>query len=174
MAKPPFPVNPQRVNPLVNFKFRVQWDGRYVAGVSKVSMLKRTTEVIKHRHGGDASTFIKSPGRTDFDAVTLERGVTLDTAFQQWVNKCWQYGAGSGKEVSLKDFRKHINIHVLNEAGQITLGYKLYRCWVSEYQAIGDLDANANAILVQHIKLETEGWEIDKSIKEKPEPSYPG
>jgi phage tail-like protein len=174
VPKPMFPVNPQRVDPYKNFKFRVQWDGSYVAGVSKVSMLKRTTEVIKHRHGGDMSTFVKGPGRTDFDAVTLERGVTQDTAFQEWVNKCWKYGASLGAEVSLKDFRKHINIHVMNEAGQLVLGYKLYRCWVSEYQAIADLDANANAVLIQHIKIENEGWEIDKSIVEQPEPVLPG
>jgi phage tail-like protein len=174
MSKPPFPVNPHRHDPYKNFKFRVQWDGKYVAGVSKVSMLKRTTEVIKHRHGGDLSTFIKSPGRTDFDAITIERGVTQDKSFQEWVNKCWKYGAALGKEVSLKDFRKHINIHVLNEAGQTVLGYKVYRCWVSEFQVIGDLDANANAVLIQHIKIENEGWEVDKSIKEKPEPSFPG
>ena len=120
------------------------------------------------------STFVKGPGRTDFDAVTLERGVTQDVAFQTWVNKCWQYGASLGAEVSLKDFRKHINIHVLNEAGQTVLGYRLYRCWVSEFQAIADLDANANAVLIQHIKIENEGWEIDKSIVEPQEPVLPG
>ncbi len=42
-----FPVNPTRFDPYKNFKFRIKWDGAYIAGVSKVSALKRTTEVIE-------------------------------------------------------------------------------------------------------------------------------
>src|SRR5438309_7320748 len=70
-----FSVNAQRFDPYKNFKFRVKWDGRYVAGISKVSMLKRTTEVVKHREGGDPSSSRKSPGRTEYEAVTLEREI---------------------------------------------------------------------------------------------------
>ena len=131
-----FTANPQRFDPYKNFKFRVKWDGKYVAGVSKCGMLKRTTEVVKHREGGDPSSSRKSPGRTEFDAITLERGVTHDVAFEQWANKVWQIGAGLGAEVSLKDFRKDITIEIYNEAGQLAIAYKVYRCWVSEYQAI--------------------------------------
>ncbi len=167
-----FTVNPQRFDPYKNFKFRVKWDGRYVAGVSKVGMLKRTTEVIKHRNGGDPSTPRKSPGRNDFDAITLERGVTNDTEFEKWANKVWQIGAGLGAEVSLKDFRKDVIIEVYNEAGQLALAYKVYRAWVSEFQSLPDLDANANAIAIQHIKLENEGWERDQSVPEPSEPSF--
>jgi phage tail-like protein len=166
-----FSVNPQRFDPYKNFKFKVKWGGRYVAGVSKVSMLKRTTEVVKHREGGDPSTTRKSPGRTDFDAITLERGVTHDREFETWANKVWNLGAGLGAEVSLKDFRKNMIIEVYNEAGQKVLAYKVFRCWVSEYQAFPDLDANANAVAIQHIKLENEGWERDASVTEPTEPT---
>jgi phage tail-like protein len=167
-----FSVNPQRFDPYKNFKFRVKWDGKYVAGVSKVGGLKRSTEVVKHREGGDPSSSRKSPGRTEYDAITLERGVTQDTAFEQWANKIWDYGAGLGAEVSLADFRKDILLDLYNEAGQLVISYKIYRCWVSEYQAMPDLDANANAVAIQHIKLENEGWERDDSVLEPVEPSF--
>jgi phage tail-like protein len=166
-----FVVNTNRFDPYKNFKFRVKWDGRYVAGISKVSMLKRTTEVVKHRDGGDPSTSRKSPGRTEFDAISLERGVTHDTDFEAWAAKVWRVGAGLGAEVSLKDFRKDIIIDFYNEAGQLAISYKVYRCWVSEYQALPDLDANANAVAIQHIKLENEGWERDTAVTEPAEQS---
>ena len=167
-----FSVNPQRFDPYKNFKFRVKWDGKYVAGVSKVGALKRTTEVVKHREGGDPSSSRKSPGRTEYDPITLERGVTHDVEFEQWANKVWNFGSGLGAEVSLKDFRKNIIIEMYNEAGQLVLAYKVYRCWVSEWQAQADLDANANAVLIQHIKLENEGWERDYEVAEPTEQSF--
>mgnify|MGYP003375276734 FL=1 len=167
-----FTVNAQRFDPYKNFKFRVKWDGRYVAGISKVSALKRTTEVVEHREGGDPSSGRKSPGRSKFEAITLERGVTHDTNFEQWANKVWNLGSGLGSEVSLKDFRKDMIIEVYNEAGQLALAYKVFRCWVSEYQALPDLDANANAVAIQHIKLENEGWERDYEVSEPAEPSF--
>ncbi len=167
-----FSVNAQRFDPYKNFKFRVKWDGRYVAGVSKVGALKRTTEVVKHREGGDPSSSRKSPGRTEYDAISLERGVTHDMAFEQWANKIWQIGVGLGSEVSLKDFRKDIILELYNEAGQNVISYKIYRCWVSEFQAMPDLDGNANAVAIQHIKLENEGWERDTSVVEPSEPTF--
>jgi len=167
-----FTVNSQRFDPYKNFKFRVKWDGRYVAGISKVSSLKRTTEVVEHREGGDPSSARKLPGRSKFEAITLERGVTHDSNFEQWANKVWNLGSGLGSEVSLKDFRKDLIIEVYNEAGQLALAYKVFRCWVSEYQALPDLDANANAIAIQHIKLENEGWERDYEVGEPAEPSF--
>ncbi|HKP11592.1 MAG TPA: phage tail protein [Blastocatellia bacterium] len=167
-----FTVNAQRFDPYKNFKFRVKWDGKYVAGVSKVSSFKRTTEVVKHREGGDPSSSRKSPGRTEYEAITLERGVTHDKEFEQWANKVWNFGAGLGAEVSLKDFRKDIIIEVYNEAGQLAIAYKVFRCWVSEYQALSDLDANANAVAIQHIKLENEGWERDIEVQEPTEPTF--
>jgi phage tail-like protein len=166
-----FTVNSTRFDPYKNFKFRIKWDGQYVAGVSKCGMLKRTTEVVKHREGGDPSTSRKSPGRTEYDAITLERGVTCDTAFEQWANKVWNLGAGLGSEVSLKDFRKDIILDVFNEAGQKAISYKVLRCWPSEYQALPELDANANAVAIQHLKLECEGWERDLSVTEPTEPT---
>ena len=167
-----FNVNVTRFDPYKNFKFRVKWDGRYVAGVSKMSALKRTTEVVTHRHGGDPSSSRKSPGRTEFEAVTLERGVTHDIDFEQWANKVWNFGSGLGAEVSLKDFSKDIILEVYNEAGQVALAYRIFRCWVSEYQSLPDLDANANAVAIQHLKLENEGWERDTSVTEPTEPTF--
>ena len=166
-----FSVNAKRHDPYKNFKFRVKWDGKYVAGLSKVGALKRTTEVVKHREGGDPSSSRKSPGRTEFDAISLERGVTHDLAFEQWANKVWQLNGGA-TEISLQDFRKDLILDVFNEAGQKVISYKIYRCWVSEYQALPDLDANANAVAIQHIKLENEGWERDVSVVEPEEPTF--
>lgn len=171
-----FSVNSARFDPYKNFKFRVSWgdkNNRYVAGLSKMGALKRTTEVVTHREGGDPSSSRKSPGRSEYDAITLERGVTHDTAFEEWANKVWNFGAGAEAEVSLADFRKDIIIDVFNEAGQRVLSYKVYRCWVSEYTALPEFDANANAVAIQSIKLENEGWERDTDVTEPTEPTLP-
>jgi phage tail-like protein len=173
-----FSVNAQRFDPYKNFKFRVKWDGRYVAGVSKVSALKRTTEVVEHREGGDPSTSRKSPGRTKYEPITLERGVTHDLEFEKWANKVWDYGSAQAEadqrtqEMSLKDFRKDLIIDLFNEAGQKVISFQVYRAWVSEYQALPDLDANANAVAIQTLKLEHEGWDRDVEVTEPEEPSF--
>lgn len=167
-----FSVNAQRFDPYKNFKFRVRWDGKVVAGISKVGALKRMTEVVEHREGGDPSSSRKSPGRTKYEAIMMERGVTHDREFEQWANKVWNYGSGLGAEVSLKNFRKDIIIEMYNEAGQLAIAYKVYRCWVSEFQALPDLDANANAVAIQSIKLENEGWERDVEVAEPAEPRF--
>ena len=166
-----FTVNPQRYDPYKNFKFRIKWDGRHVAGISQCSGLRRTTEVIQHREGGDPSTSRKSPGPTEYAPIVLERGVTHDTAFEQWANKVWNLGAGLGAEVSLKDFRKDITLELYNESGQLVMAWKIYRCWVSEYQIVPDLDANVGSVALERIKLENEGWERDKEVSEPEEPS---
>ena len=147
-------------------------NGVYVAGVSKVSALKRTTEVIEHRDGGSPSSPHKTPGRTKFEPITLERGVTHDKEFEQWANKVWNLGSGLGLEVSLKDFRRDLIVELLNEAGQVAIAYRIYRAWVSEFQAQADLDANANATLIQSLKIEHEGWERDFDVIEPGEPSF--
>ena len=168
-----FTANPNRFDPYKNFKFRVKWDGRYVAGISKISALKRTTEIVEHREGGDPSTSRKSPGRTKYEAITLERGVTHDLEFEQWANKVWNFGAGLGSQVSLADFRKNVILDMFNEAGQKVISYTVKRCWVSEYQSLPDLDANANAIAIETIKLENEGWERDTGFTPGEEQSVP-
>lgn len=160
-----FSVNTNRFDPYKNFKFRIKWDGKYVAGISKIGALKRTTEVVEHREGGDPSTVRKSPGQEKFEAITLERGVTHDPEFEKWANKVWNFDSGIGA-VSLNDFRKDIIIEVYNEAGQLAIAYKVFRCWVSEYQALPELDASANAIAIQTLKLENEGWERDDIVTE--------
>ena len=169
-----FTVNANRHDPYKQFKFRVKWDGRIVAGISKVSTLRRTTEVIKHREGGDQSSARLSPGLTSYEPVTLERGVTHDAEFEAWANQVWTRNASPGQEVSLKTFRKDIVLELLNEAGQVVLAYLLYRCWPSEFSALPDLDANGNAVAIQTLVLQNEGWERDTSIVEPSEPGFSG
>ena len=168
-----FTVNPHRFDPYKSFKFRAKWDGRYVLGVSKVGALKRTAEVVEHREGGDPSTVRKSPGQTKYEPITLERGVTHDEEFEKWAARVWDLGSGLGAEVSLKNFRKNMILEFYNEAGQLAIAYKIYNCWVSEYQALPDLDAAANVVAIQHIKLEHEGWERDVEVTEPDEPALP-
>jgi phage tail-like protein len=166
-----FQANPTRLDPLKNFKFRLKWDGQYVAAVSKVSSLKRTTEVITYRSGGDPSTSILSPGKQKFEAITCERGLTFDMAFHDWCGRVYNFNSALGAQVSLANFRKNIYLEFYNEAGQLAIAYKIYRCWVSEYQALPELDANGNAIAIEHIKIENEGFERDTSVTEPTEPS---
>ena len=163
-----FPVNVQRFDPYKSFKFRVKWEGRFVAGISRVSPLNRRTEVVLHREGGDPSTAHKSPGRTEYDPITLERGVTHDVEFEAWANQAWNFGGSP--EVSLRNFRKDITLELHNEAGQLVLAYRIFRCWVSDYQALPELDANAARVAFEHIVLQNEGWERDASIPEPQEP----
>ena len=167
-----FTVNPTRFDPYKNFKFKVKWDGKYVAGISKVTALKRTSELVEHREGGQPSTSRKSPGRTKYEAITLERGVTHDPEFEAWANRVWNLSGGVGAEVSLKNFRKDLRIELFNEAGQVVIAYNVRRAWVSEYQAMPDLDANANAVAIQHLKLENEGWLRDTEVSEPGEPTF--
>lgn len=164
-----FVANPQRHDPYKNFKFRVGWDGRVVAGISRISGLRRSAQVISHREGGGLSVERKSPGRMEFDPITLERGVTHDHSFESWANKVWTGAAGA--EVSLKDFRKDVRIELLNEAGQLVMAWQVYRCWPSEYVALAELDANAGAVAIEHLVLENEGWERDTSVMEPTEPA---
>lgn len=171
-------IEPGRFDPYKNFKFRVWWDNRYVAGVSKVGALKRTTEVVTHREGGDPSYVRKSPGQTKYEPITLERGVTHDLAFEKWANKVWSFENAKAsdeqrtKEVSLADFRKDVRIDVFNEAGQKVISYWVFRCWVSEFQALPELDASANAIAIENIKLENEGWQRETGYSAPDEESY--
>jgi len=160
-VQPLHTVEAQRFDPYKNFKFRLKWDGRYVAGVSKVKGLRRTSEVVTHRDGADPRSSRKLPGRTKYEPITLERGVTHDTDFERWANLVWNLGSGLGGNVSLEDFRKDITLERYDEAGQLVCAYKIFRCWVSEYQGLPDLDANANAVAIQHLKLQNEGWERD-------------
>ena len=166
-------MNPHRFDPYKQFKFRVKWDGRYVAGISRVSALKRTTDVVTHREGGDPSMVHKSPGPTHYEPIVLERGRTHDTEFEQWVNKVWNFGSGLGAEVSLADFRKDIVIELYNEAGQLVMAFKVYRCWPCEYTGLGDLGANDGAsVAIESITLQHEGWERDYEVTEPTEPTF--
>jgi phage tail-like protein len=164
MAAPQFPVNTGRFDPYKNMKFRIKWDGRIVAGVSKISALKKSTEPVTHREGGDPSTSRVSPSVWKFEPITLERGVTHDLEFEQWANKI--YNTDGDAAIDLEFFRKDLVIELLTEQAQVAMAYKVYRCWVSEYQALPELDANAHAIAIEHMVLQNEGWERDLSVPE--------
>lgn len=163
-----FSVNASRFDPYKNFRFRLKWDGKYVAGISKVSALKRTTEVVEHRSGGDPTTIRKAPGVTKYEPLTLERGVTHDLEFEAWASLVWRLNNPAGAQIALAGFRKDLLLEMHNEAGQVALVYKIYRAWVSEYNALPELDANANAVAIQSIILQHEGFERDVDV---PEPS---
>jgi phage tail-like protein len=160
-----FTVNATRFDPYKSFMFRVKWDGQYVAGLSKMSALKRTTDPVVHREGGDPSFERKSPGTSKYDAVTLERGLSHDPAFELWANLVHSLES----PISLKSFRKDITVDVFNEAGQKVLSYLLFRCWVSEFQTLPALDAATAAVAIETIKLENEGWQRDQSVTEPAE-----
>jgi phage tail-like protein len=159
-----FVVNSSRFDPYNNLRFRVKWDGRYVAGVSKVSALKMTTEVVSHREGGAPSHSRLTPATTKFEPLTLERGVTHDTDFENWANNI--YSVEAGTMLTLNNFRKDIIVDLLNEQGVVAKSYKVFRCWVSEYQALPELDANGHAVAFEHIVLQNEGWVRDLDVTE--------
>lgn len=163
---PQFSVNTNRMDPYKKFQFRVKWDGKIVAGVSKMSPLTRTTDVITHREAGDSNIDRKSPGRTHYTPIVLERGVTHDPEFEAWANLVYNKGTES---MSLKNFRKDIVIELLNEARVPAITYKVFRCWVSQFTALPELDAEANSVAIQSITIEHEGWERDTSLAEPKE-----
>lgn len=162
---PQFTVNAERFDPYKAFMFRIMWDGQYVAGVSKVSALKRTTEPVTHREGGDPSRERKSPGKTTYDAITLERGKTHAKEFEDWANQVHSLDS----PISLKSFRKDMILDVFNEANQKVLSYKIYRAWPSEYQAMPEVQAGTFGVAIELLKLEIEGFERDESVTEPAE-----
>jgi phage tail-like protein len=162
-----FVKNAHRVDPYKSYKFRVVWDGRPVLGVSKVGSLKRTTNVVTYREGGENSTNHKSPGQTEYDGLTLERGITHDTEFEKWANLVHPYAGDPAKD--LVGYKKDLVLEVMNEKGHVALRYFLHGCWVSEFTAVPDLDASANAVAVETMKIELEGWERDLDTKEPDE-----
>lgn len=127
-------VHPQSPDPYRNFKFRLSWDGRYVAGASKMSGFDRKS-------------------------ITLERGVTHDPEFERWTHGLEAFDADPTREFSLEDIRKDLIVEVCDEAGIPALAYRIRRCWVSEYQSMPDLDADANAIAITRLTLQNDGWE---------------
>lgn len=163
MARP-FEVNTHRIDPYKNFRFTVVWDKVVVAGVSKVSVLKRTTEVVSHRHGGDLSTPRLQPGASKFEPITLERGVTFAREFEDWASLAYSPEGPGG--VSLRNFRKDIVVNLHNLQGTVVRSYKVFRCWVSEYVALSELDGNANAVSFEHVVLQNEGFERDRDVRE--------
>jgi phage tail-like protein len=162
-----FSVNAHRFDPYRNFKFRIRFGNQYVAGVNKCSALKKTTEMTEWREGGDPSHSRKLVGKTSYDAITLEQGVTHDTEFEDWANLVNNFQGDA--EMSLKGFRRDITIEVNNLQGDVVMAFHVYRCWVSEYQALPELDASGNAVMIRSIKLENEGWERNLIVQEPSE-----
>lgn len=166
---PLFSVNQYRFDPYRNFRFKLKWDGEYVAGLSKCSALKKSTEVVEFREGGDPTHSRKMPGQTKFEPLTLEAGVTHSTTFEDWANLVNNFNQGD-PAMSLKNFRKdQIILDVFNLQGAKVLSYVIHRCWVSEFQALPELDASANAVMIQTLTLQNEGWERDTSVTEPTE-----
>jgi phage tail-like protein len=148
----------KHVNPYREYSFRVKWDGRIVAGITKVSALRRTTDVVEYRDGNSGAT-LKLPGAIGFDAITLERGITRDTAFAAWARLV------SGVTGAPLAFRKEVRIEVFDAHGRLALAYDVHRCWPSEYVALGPLETGSDCGLIQSLTLQNEGWERDLSIK---------
>ena len=159
-----FTVNASRLDPYKAFMFRVKWDGKYVAGMSKMSAMKRSTDPVVHRDGADPSHERKSPGKSKYDAVTFERGLTHDAEFERWANLVHPYAGDKSRD--LVHYKKELTLEVMNEKGHAALRYFLHGCWVSEFTAVPALDANANAVAVESLKIELEGWERDVDTKE--------
>jgi len=160
-----FTVNTHRRDPYKNFKFRVKWDGRFAAGVSKVSPLKRSTEVLSLREGGALSRPLRSPGKTLYAPIVLERGITHDTAFEDWANQV--HSPQGDAAVSLKDMRKDVQIELYNLSGQLVIRYNVFRAWVSDYEALPELDSQGEAMAaIERITLQHEGWERDLDVSE--------
>jgi phage tail-like protein len=166
-----FVKNAHRVDPYKTYKFRVLWDGKPVLGVSKVGQLHRTTNVVTYRAGGENSTDHKSPGRTTYDGLTLERGITHDPEFEKWANLI--HPLMGDVAMDLVHYKKELTLEVMNEKGQVALRYFLHGCWVSEFTAVPALDASANAVAVEVIKIELDGWERDPATQEPDEASAP-
>jgi phage tail-like protein len=162
-----FTVNPHRRDPYKRFRFRVRWDGEYVAGVSRISGLRRATDVVTHRDGGELNQQRRSPGLTTWEPITLERGRTHDPEFERWASLVHEVSTGG---VALAAFRKDIAIDLFNEAGQKVMSFLVYRCWPSEYTALGQLDARVSEVAFETLVLQHEGWERDEAVEEPAEP----
>ena len=158
----PFPTNPHRLVPYKSFKFQLVLDGDVVAGVSRIGGLRRRTEVVPHRDGGMPSHLLTAPGATSFDPIVLERGITEDTTFRDWAELA--YSPQGDAAMSLRDFRKDLRINLLNQQGSVVLSYMVFRAWVSEFEALPELDANGNEIAIERIVLQHDGWEQDRAV----------
>ncbi|NNC99112.1 MAG: phage tail protein [Gammaproteobacteria bacterium] len=156
-------------DPYRNFKFRLIWNGRVVAGFSEASILNHGAETMNFRAGGNPDAIVKRPAPQAYEAITLERGITHDPTFEQWANRAWSYSQGAKNPQhdqdrpapSFNNFKQDFKLELLDQAGHAKRSYKLFRCWPSEYTALPELDANGTAVVIAKIKLENEGWELD-------------
>ena len=159
-------------DPYLNFKFRLKWNGNCVAALSKCSPLKRAADAVTFREGGDPTAVRSLPGQTRFDPITLERGLTQDLEFESWASQVWNYNAGLGMDASLASFRRNLTLEFYNSGGQLVYAYNLFNCWPSEYVAMPELDAASNAVAIQSLVLQNEGWERDASVAVPQPPAF--
>jgi phage tail-like protein len=164
-----FPFSLTLDEPCRNYTFRVKWDGRYIPAITRVLGLTRTTEVVENRDGSDPSINRKSAGLTRFEAITLERGLTGDTSFEEWANLVWNPEIELGSEASVREFRKNILIELYEDSGQLVRTYIVRRAWPSEYQALSTLDAGENGVVIERMRLESEGWEREAAMVPQPQ-----
>ena len=162
-----FVVNANRFDPYKNFKFRVLLEGRIVMGVSKVGALKRSTEVVNYRSGGGNTYDFKSPGRTKYEAVTMERGLTHDPDFEEWAAAVHTFGSDASTD--LRNYKKALTVEMMNLRNQPAVRYFLHDCWPSSYTAMADLSASENAVLIENLTLSVGGWERDFDLAEPDE-----
>jgi phage tail-like protein len=162
-----FTVNAHRFDPYKNFRFQVFSEGRIVMGVSKVGALKRSTEVVNYRSGGGNTYDFKSPGRTKYEAVTMERGLTHDPDFEEWAASVHPHDGSSN--ALLRQYKRDLVLNLLNLQGQTAKSYFMFRCWVSDYTAMPDLDGGQNGVAIESITLQVERWERDLSVTEPTE-----
>ena len=147
------------IDPYKNFKFRVFMGTEEVAAVTKVSALKYTTEVITNRDGGMISAVVNSPGQTKSEPITLDRGLTANRTFEDWASQVFSPLGDGG--TNLASMRRNLQIKLLNLQGNVVMQWNVYGCWVSEYTALPELDANANAFAFETIVLQNTGFERD-------------
>ena len=168
MAAPMFPTNAHRHDPYRTFKFQILMDGQPVAGLSKMGALKKTTEAVDWRVGGDPSHVRKLPGGTKYEEITLEQGLTHDPVFEEWANRVNNIDGDAA--VTLVGFRRDLVLNVLNLQGQVAFSYQILRAWVSAFQAMPDFDANSmNTVGIQTITIQNEGWKRDPATVEPSE-----
>jgi phage tail-like protein len=147
-------------DPYRKFKFLVKWNNAVVMAVHKVSSITKSIDPIDWRTGGDSNFSAKVPGLTKWEPITLERGLSADTAFQEWmvlVNKYTK--AGLGADEAVHAFRKNLNIEMYSLQNELVMTINVYNAWPSKL-TIADFDAKANELAIEHMELQNEGWDL--------------
>jgi phage tail-like protein len=89
----------------------------------------------------------------------MEGCITHDQGFGLWTNK--MHSNGGDSLMDLASFKRELMLEVMTEKGHVVHRYFLHNAWVSEYTVIPDFEDNANAIAIESLKLEIEGYDQD-------------